>query len=268
MRLYFIVGHEFGEKVVGNLVNLPTFCKSCDLACGYCRIGYGSHVQDVVGLHPVPPNLPPFLDNPNDYLPNSPPKADVVIPIGIHLDILAEIPSVASRCEAKAVIVPIENRNWCPPALRARLLDELNALGVESAFPKPFCALEESGSKVIDEFIRRYSIGRPKLDMEFEGYLIKNVVVRRSAPCGDTWYVAQKLRFTHVKDLNQNTSNAHHGYPCTASMDVDPELGDTILHKAGYIIRQEVHAALLRALVAKKFPLTPEVESVLAARKS
>jgi hypothetical protein len=265
LRLYFIVGHEFGEKVVGNLVNLPTFCKSCGLACGYCRIGYGSHVQDVVGLHPIPPNLPPFLDNPSDYLPNSPPKADVVIPIGIHPDILAEIPSVVSKCEARAVIVPIENRGWCPPGLRTRLLDELNALGVESAFPKPFCALEEGGSKIIDEFIRRYSIGRPKLEMEIEGYFIKNVVVKRSAPCGDTWYVAQKLRFTHVKDLNQNTSNAHHGYPCTASMDVDPELGDTILHKAGYIIRQEVHAALLRALEAKKLPLTPEVESLLAS---
>jgi len=80
--------------------------------------------------------------------------------------------------------------------------------------------------------------------------------------------VAQKLRFTYAKDLNQNTSNAHHGYPCTASMDVDPELGDTILHKAGYIIRQEVHAALLRALEEKKISLTPEVESVLAARKA
>jgi len=139
------------------------------------------------------------------------PKADVVIPIGIHPDILAEISSVVAKCEAKVVIVPIENKGWCSPAPRARLQDELSAL-VESAFPKPFCAFEESGSKVIDEFIRRYSIGRPKLEMELEGYLIKNVVVKRSAPCGNTWYVAQKLRFTHVKDLNQNTSNAHHGY--------------------------------------------------------
>jgi hypothetical protein len=48
-------------------------------------------------------------------------------------------------------------------------------------------------------------------------------------------------------------------------MDVDPELGDTILHKAGYIIRQEMHAALVRALEAKKLPLTPEVESLLAS---
>ncbi|MEM3427535.1 MAG: DUF166 domain-containing protein [Nitrososphaerales archaeon] len=268
LKLYFIVGHEFGEKVVGNLVNLPTFCKSCDLACGYCRISYGSYVRDIVGLHPIPPNLPPFIDNPSEYLPKSPPKSDIVIPIGIHPDILAEIPSVASKAEAKAVIVPIENRSWCPPALRSRLQDELSELGIEHAFPKPFCELEESGSEVINEFIRRYSIGRPKLEMELEGYLIKNIVVKRSAPCGDTWYVAQKLRFTHVKDLNQNTSNAHHGYPCTASMDVDPEIGDTILHKAGYIIRQEVHAALVRALEAKNIPITAEVEKVLAARKA
>jgi len=37
-------------------------------------------------------------------------------------------------------------------------------------------------------------------------------------------------------------------------MDIDPELGDTILHKAGYIIRQDVHAALLGGAGGKKAP--------------
>jgi len=46
-----------------------------------------------------------------------------------------------------------------------------------------------------------------------------------------------------VKDegaLNEVISGAHHAYPCTASMERDAELKDTILHKAGYIIREEV----------------------------
>ncbi len=32
--------------------------------------------------------------------------------------------------------------------------------------------------------------------------------------------------------------------PCTASMDKDPQIGDTILHKAGYIIREAVEEGM------------------------
>ncbi|MDD3565620.1 MAG: DUF166 family protein, partial [Methanothrix sp.] len=42
-------------------------------------------------------------------------------------------------------------------------------------------------------------------------------------------------------------SEAHHAYPCTASMEQDPEIKDTILHKAGYIIREAVEDAIRRA---------------------
>ncbi|MDD3565233.1 MAG: DUF166 family protein, partial [Methanothrix sp.] len=41
-------------------------------------------------------------------------------------------------------------------------------------------------------------------------------------------------------------SEAHHAYPCTASMEQDPEIKDTILHKAGYIIREAVEDAIRR----------------------
>ncbi|HMB45758.1 MAG TPA: DUF166 family protein, partial [Candidatus Methanoperedens sp.] len=44
--------------------------------------------------------------------------------------------------------------------------------------------------------------------------------------------------------LDEVISNAHHAYPCTASMERDAETKDTILHKAGYIIREAVHGAL------------------------
>jgi len=48
-------------------------------------------------------------------------------------------------------------------------------------------------------------------------------------------------------DLRERISEAHHAYPCTASMDRDTEVGDTILHKAGYIIREKVEDALTKA---------------------
>jgi len=53
-----------------------------------------------------------------------------------------------------------------------------------------------------------------------------------------------------VADLNEVISKAHHAYPCTGSMMRDPVLGDTILHKSGYILRDAVHESVKRALKA------------------
>ncbi|MGQ9468950.1 MAG: hypothetical protein ACUVTD_03880 [Nitrososphaerales archaeon] len=50
MQLYFIIRDDFGEKVLGNLVNLPNFCKACNLACSYCRINYSLFASDICGV--------------------------------------------------------------------------------------------------------------------------------------------------------------------------------------------------------------------------
>ncbi|MDQ1253782.1 MAG: thymidylate synthase, partial [Euryarchaeota archaeon] len=59
-----------------------------------------------------------------------------------------------------------------------------------------------------------------------------------------TWFVAKKLGWSDIPAYKETVSGAHHSYPCTASMDKDPQLGDTILHKAGYIIREAVESGM------------------------
>ncbi|MEM3584643.1 MAG: DUF166 family protein, partial [Nitrososphaerales archaeon] len=56
-------------------------------------------------------------------------------------------------------------------------------------------------------------------------------------------------RWSKIYNIEQIVSKAHHGYPCTASMDFDPELKDTILHKAGYIIRDAVLNSINRVCI-------------------
>ena len=68
--------------------------------------------------------------------------------------------------------------------------------------------------------------------------------VIRDAPCGSTWFVAKKLGWSDIPAYKETISGAHHSYPCTASMDKDPQLGDTILHKAGYIIREAAESGM------------------------
>lgn len=62
---------------------------------------------------------------------------------------------------------------------------------MESAFPKPFCELDETGAGVIDQFVKRYKIGKPSLELELKDDIITNTKVLRCAPCGSTWYIAQ-----------------------------------------------------------------------------
>ena len=76
--------------------------------------------------------------------------------------------------------------------------------------------------------------------------VIECAVVRRSAPCGSTWYIARKLAgvSTEKEALYDAVAKAHHSYPCTATMNTDPETKEPILHIGGFTIREEVDKAI------------------------
>ncbi len=229
------------------MVNLPDFCTACDLACAHCRVKYSCFAPDVCGAFRTSDNLPELIDDPEPYLPNVMPRIDVLLAIGLHPDLLAGLSSIVAQADARAVIVPIEDARWCPPSLRDELRHSFDEKGIEYAFPKPFCELDDPGIGLIGDFVRRYKIGKPLLEASISKNRISNIRVVRSAPCGSTWYVAQQIRWAAIDDqrkLEQAISNAHHGYPCTASMEMDSELKDTILHKSGYIIREAVESAV------------------------
>ena len=53
------------------------------------------------------------------------------------------------------------------------------------------------------------------------------------------------LGFGRLKfDITVEDGVISHAYPCTASMDRDTELGDAILHQAGYVSREAVEEGL------------------------
>jgi hypothetical protein len=251
LRLLVIYNDEFAERVVGNLVNTSNYCKSCGFTCTFCRQLYGSFAADIQGVYKTPPSLPAFIEEPEKLLPRNPLLCDIILAIGLHHDMLAATPTLAKKARAKAVIAPLENRAWCPRGLRRQLEESLAEIGVECAVPKPFCSLEESGKPVIDSFIRRYQIGKPQVEVKTAGGRITDAQVLQSAPCGSTWYVAQQIKWTRIADLEDTVAVAHHSFPCTASMDVDPEVGEPILHVAGYAIREAVKKAVSRSLERK-----------------
>ncbi|MHC1636135.1 MAG: DUF166 domain-containing protein [Candidatus Methanospirareceae archaeon] len=253
MRLLILYSGEFGERIIGNMLNYPSFCKSCGSACVHCKYGkysYGGNIAGVIEL-PNPDTMPPFVDNFDTYLPRELPSVDIIIATGIHQDILLELPFRLRGAGIKGLIVPIESPKEVSLGLRRQIEEKCEEEGVESAFPKPFCSLAPEESKpLISKFVEEFRVGKPLLEVKTKVLggkeVISDVTVVRSAPCGSTWFVARKLIGTEVsrRKIWDKISEAHHSYPCTASMERDVELKDTILHKAGYLIREAVDKAL------------------------
>ncbi|MEM0350774.1 MAG: DUF166 domain-containing protein [Archaeoglobaceae archaeon] len=239
----------FGERFIANLMNYTNSCPSygaCGInSCTRCKEGLYSFSKNILAsFHMVDPKtLPSFIENAEDYLPKFIPECDVVIAINLHADILLALPKKIEG-KASALIVPVEEPRWCTLGLAKQLEEKCEKFGIEFLAPKPFCSMKKSGKRIIDRFIEEFGIGYPKFEIE-DG----KVRVLRSQPCGAAWYIGIKLRgfdFSNyeIRELWKLVSEAHHSYPCTASMEKDMEYNDTLLHVAGYIARHAVDEAI------------------------
>ncbi|MCS7143665.1 MAG: hypothetical protein NZ879_01440 [Archaeoglobaceae archaeon] len=250
--LKIIVFHYgfFGERFIANLMNYTNSCPSygaCGInACVRCKENLYSFSKNIIASFSMvdPKTLPSFIENAEDFLPKSIPESDVAIAINLHADILSFLPK---KLEGKvpALIVPVEETRWCSPGLVKQLEEKCEIYGIEFLAPKPFCRMKKSGKKIIDRFVEDFRIGYP----EFEIEMGKGFRVLRSQPCGAGWYIAIKLRgfdFSNytIRDLWNLVSEAHHSYPCTASMEKDIEYDETLLHVAGYIARHAIDRAI------------------------
>ncbi len=253
LALVFVYSKDFMERVIRNLINDPSFCKSCGLYCESCKYNVYSFVQNVRAAIQLPntSDLPAFIDNPEEYMPKKLPPADICLASGLHKDLLLELPNHLKAAGVKALIAPIEDWQEVPMGIRKQLENRCAELGLECAFPKPFCALEpEEDKPTITRFIQETRVGRPLLEVTLrmvdKKEVIECAVVRRSAPCGSTWYIARKLAGVPTKkeELYDAIAKAHHSFPCTATMSTDPETKEPILHIGGFTIREEVEKAI------------------------
>jgi hypothetical protein len=255
LSLVFVYSKDFMERVIRNLINDPCFCQSCGLYCESCKYDVYSFVRNIRAAIqlPDPSELPAFIDNPEEYMPKNLPKVDICLASGLHKDLLLELPQHIKNAGIKALIAPIEDWQEVPTGIKKQLEGRCRELGLECAFPKPFCTLTpEKDKPTIARFIKETKVGRPLLEISTmkigKDEVIEYAAVRRSAPCGSTWYVARKLAGVSTKKdvLYDAIAKAHHSYPCTATMVTDPETREPILHIGGFTIREEVEKALAK----------------------
>ncbi|TET57812.1 MAG: hypothetical protein E3J52_09680 [Promethearchaeota archaeon] len=259
------------RKFAGNLINNEEFCKACEdleqnVKCDKCREHLKSFASSIYFYEKIGEDIPEFVEDSMEYLPKNLPPVDFLLVVGIHQDLLLDLPNYLKDKGIKAVIVPIEDPKWVPSGLQSMILEEFEKFGIQAAFPKPFCSLskeQDEYNKIgfhltkehnfVYEFIDYFKVGLPIVSflLSKDGESIEDTCVLQTAPCGSTYYVCQQLKAKYFKNgksgdlsLNERISKAHHAYPCNASMDQDSILKDSILHVGGYLIRNAIRREL------------------------
>jgi len=205
--------------------------------------GHSPSGWQVSGYH-FTKRLPTFVDELSDYLPGDLPSCDLLISVQEHPAVAEMIPLFIKEIDAQAVIAPIDNKAHLTTGLARQLKKKLEKEGIEFLHPMTFCTLSEKMTKndLVLEFVKYF--GQPKVEIEFEKEKVREVRVIRDAPCGNTRYVAEHLIGTHFKDAVESSGILHHNHPCMATMGMDPELGDTLMHHAGLQIKLAVEEAI------------------------
>lgn len=198
---------------------------------------------DVKGYH-YTKKIPTFVEELSDYLPQNLPPCDLLLSVQEHPVVAEMIPLFIKEIGARAVIAPIDNKAYLTSGLARQLRKKLETMGIEFLYPMTFCTLSEKMTQndLVLQFLKYF--GKPKVEIEFENEKVKEVNVLRDAPCGNTRYVAKHLIGTHIKDAVEHSGILHHNHPCMATMTMDAEIGDTLMHHAGLQVKLAVEEAI------------------------
>ncbi len=167
---------------------------------------------------------------------------DLVLFLGESPSAFSLLPTIVRRLSAWAVVAPVDDYSWLPLGLERQIRKELEGLGVKPVFPRTFCTLKPVDVPPVDEFARIF--GSPRLGIAVEGGKISRVDVVRGAPCGSTWYMAEKLPGSRVEEAAARAAILVQIYPCLASRRVERLLGDAPIHVAGHLAEKAVEDTL------------------------
>lgn len=237
MRILVIFNGEYGQRHYENLTR-------------HAPPGWAFEVWK------APLSFPLVIDYPEEYLPDSLPKTDLILSFGEHKGIAELLPEIARMTGARSVLAPIDNEAWLPRGLARQLRGWLGNQGVSCITPKPLCSLTQEHYdlgrrqriRYQDAFISEFAnhFGRPAFEIyvDLRSRAVTDVNVKRDAVCGCARYVAERLIGLSVEDAEQEAGMLHHHYPCLASMGIDGDYGDTLMHISGNILRDEVAAQI------------------------
>ena len=200
----------------------------------------------------APAVLPPVMDYPEDYLPDELPPADLILSFAEVPGVAELLPDIAQMTGAKAVLAPVDSEAWLPRGLARQLRGWLEDIGVTCVTPKPLCSLTETHYLLArrqkieydDPWIAAFArhFGQPALRLEIDPQtrLITSAEAVRDAVCGCARHAAQGLVGVSADEAEQQAGLLHHHYPCLASMGIDSDFSDTLMHVSGNLLKDNV----------------------------
>jgi len=233
MKILAVINSEYGKRHVGNLrQHMPP--------------------EWILEIWEASSTYPIVIDYPEDYLPKALPESDLIVSFAEHKGVAELLPDIAQMTGAKAVIAAIDNEASLPRGLARQLRGWLEKMNVACATPKPLCSLTEThywlsrrekvtcDHPLIAEFARHFGMPKFKIDVDPQTRTIASATVERDAVCGCARYVAERLTGISADNAEQEAGLLHHHYPCWATMGIDTDYGDTLMHVSGNILRDAV----------------------------
>ncbi len=236
MNLLAVVTGEYGRRIARNVTD-------------HCPADWNVSVWE------APTRFPIVIEDPLDFLPATLAPVELILALGEHPGIAELLPDIAKMTHARSLIAPVDRVEWLPKGLMNQLRGWMKQAGVACAFPKPFCSLTENayslrGQRVpyddpwIAEFARWFGKPRVSVTVDPESKTLLSVQVERDAACGCTRFIAEGIIGTPVDDVEFQAGMLHHHYPCLASMGIDPDYSDTLLHVSGDLSRDAFSSAV------------------------
>jgi len=256
----------FALRFIRHLANEEGYCNGCGVLCDHCRDTYGIDFSgDIVDILQLPPVLPYYVDDPVDLLGGELTPHDATVAVNLHQELLLELPRLSAAAGSRVLVVPSEAPGWTSRWVRGQVKRRCRELDMGCAFPKPFCSLPPGIHPAVDEFMEHFHIGRPHIELGLGDGYIKEAKVLRSAPCGNTYYVAFNLKGAPLDArVAETVAKYWHSFPCVASMEIDRDLGETILHMGGFMHYLAVQEALAEVGVEVELPTSPAVTRLSA----
>jgi len=191
-----------------------------------------------VKVYEIPENLPELIDKPNKVL-RLPEDFDVdmIVSFAAHPDINLELIKQAAEKGIGLIVVS----GGAKGGAYKQLKEEGEKRGVRVVWEEICCATPKVEDERVREFFEHF--GSPEMEVVVEDGRIKDARVKRSAFCGATYFVAEKIKGLSVEEAPTKAGYYTQIFPCLA-----PRGHEGGIHKAARAHKRAVEKAIEKAL--------------------
>jgi len=190
----------------------------------------------------LPSDLPDLIENPEKYLKMSKEffDVDMIISYAAHPDLNLEIIKLAEKNGVELVIFSGGSKAGSYKQLK----EEGKKRGVNVIWEEICCATPALKDDRFNDFFSLFGV--PEFEIEVENGKIKDVEVKKSAFCGATYFVAERIKGLDVNEAPSKAGYYTQIYPCMASRGINGGI-----HRAARVHKRAVEKALEKHLEEK-----------------